>query len=174
MLEELLAEAGLEWAQIDAIGVGTGPGNFTGLRISVATARGLSMSMARPAIGVSAFEQVRGNGSEAVLVSAPRDRFYLQRFEEGVAQGDPVLGTVDELRPFLDTSKSVRGTGAEDVAAELGLDFLPSPDENPAIAIARSAHEILAAGGPFHRPAPLYIRDADAAPPREAGPLIVP
>ncbi|MBU0861463.1 MAG: tRNA (adenosine(37)-N6)-threonylcarbamoyltransferase complex dimerization subunit type 1 TsaB, partial [Alphaproteobacteria bacterium] len=35
MLEEMLAKEGLVWADIDVIGVGTGPGNFTGIRMSV-------------------------------------------------------------------------------------------------------------------------------------------
>lgn len=56
LLEEVLAEAGLSWSDIDAIGVGIGPGNFTGVRISVAAARGLSLSLGIPAVGVPATE----------------------------------------------------------------------------------------------------------------------
>ncbi|WP_444870364.1 tRNA (adenosine(37)-N6)-threonylcarbamoyltransferase complex dimerization subunit type 1 TsaB [Rhodobacter capsulatus] len=56
LLEELLAEAGLGWHDLDALGVGTGPGNFTGVRISVAAARGLALGLGIPAVGVSVFE----------------------------------------------------------------------------------------------------------------------
>ncbi len=38
LIEELLADAGLSWRNLTVLGVGTGPGNFTGVRISVATA----------------------------------------------------------------------------------------------------------------------------------------
>ena len=47
MLEEMLAEAHMRWRDLDAIGVGVGPGNFTGIRISVSAARGLALSMNR-------------------------------------------------------------------------------------------------------------------------------
>ena len=41
-----------------AIGVGVGPGNFTGIRIAVAAARGLALALDIPAIGVTGFEAI--------------------------------------------------------------------------------------------------------------------
>ncbi|MDN5248571.1 tRNA (adenosine(37)-N6)-threonylcarbamoyltransferase complex dimerization subunit type 1 TsaB [Bartonella sp. TP] len=54
-IDELCKKANLSLSELDAVCVNTGPGSFTGIRIGVASARGLQLALQKPAIGVSYF-----------------------------------------------------------------------------------------------------------------------
>ncbi|PBS14390.1 tRNA (adenosine(37)-N6)-threonylcarbamoyltransferase complex dimerization subunit type 1 TsaB, partial [Lysobacteraceae bacterium NML93-0793] len=51
--EQLLAEAGLARAQLDAIAVSRGPGAFTGVRLGIALAQGIALALDRPVVAAS-------------------------------------------------------------------------------------------------------------------------
>src|SRR5215210_5041977 len=53
LVDEVLARAGCPPADLSQIIVGCGPGSFTGLRIGIATARGLALGLRLPCVGVS-------------------------------------------------------------------------------------------------------------------------
>ena len=56
MVENLLANCGVSLADVDAIAVAHGPGSFTGVRIGVATVKGLALGADKPCLGVSTLE----------------------------------------------------------------------------------------------------------------------
>jgi tRNA threonylcarbamoyladenosine biosynthesis protein TsaB len=64
----LLDDAGLRWHDLELIAVGLGPGTFTGLRIGIATARGLAAATGAPLVGL---------GTLRVLAAAAADRRVL-------------------------------------------------------------------------------------------------
>jgi tRNA threonylcarbamoyladenosine biosynthesis protein TsaB len=73
LTDELLAEAGLALEDLDGIAFGRGPGSFTGLRVSVAVAQGLSAAAGVPLLPVSSLLSLaerawREHGCERVLL----------------------------------------------------------------------------------------------------------
>lgn len=143
LLDSVLAAGGCGWQDLAAIGVGIGPGNFTGIRISVATARGLALALGIPAIGVSRFDALALDGPDLpVVVPALRGQVW------------------------------VRAPGAAPVLAEVPPAPALHDGRHPlAVAIARLAearrHQ------PQPRPAPMYLREADAAPSADTPPALL-
>lgn len=164
MLEEVLAEAGLGWGQVQRIGVGTGPGNFTGVRIAVAAARGLALGLGVPAVGVTRLAALAEGLPRplAVVEDARRGEIYALDLPGGVAR----LTTVEscELGPV-----ALVGSAGEAVAAVTGGTVL-----QPAMPLCEAIARIAARAEPGARPAPFYLRGADAAPPSDPPPMILP
>ena len=163
MLEEVLAEAGLGWRDLKAIAVGTGPGNFTGVRIAVAAARGLALGLGIPAVGVTRLEALAFGLPRPVTVieDARRGEVYVQRLDAAAPRLATLADAEAEGGPF--TGSAAGMTGGAVIAARWPL----------AEAIARAGAALLAEGTQ-PRPAPFYLRSADAAPPADPPPLILP
>ena len=186
LCQEVLKEANLTWQDISLIGVGVGPGNFTGIRIAVSAARGVALGLGIPAIGVTGFEQLHQgyhvSGQAIVSLPASREQAYVQTFSatkpiDAPRQIDPTDATqslTDLINPF------VLGYKAAEIGQQIGAPFdedfyLATDPEMIASNIALIANnKFLSKDFQAKRPVPLYVRAADAAPPRDAAPVLLP
>ena len=174
MLEDMLRAENLSWRDLDGIGVGVGPGNFTGIRIAVASARGLALSLGIPAVGVPLLQTYAPKaGTVLALGDARQDRLYAQLYRDGTAQAPIDLTTIDALglsAPQPDWQ--IIGHRAEEVCERLGARGWAARSHVDLTALARIAADALAAGD-VERPAPVYVRPADAAPSSDPVPVML-
>jgi tRNA threonylcarbamoyl adenosine modification protein YeaZ len=84
VVEDLLRRTGTERSRVGAVVVGTGPGAFTGLRVGIATAKGLAHGLPCPIIGLSTAEAlltVVDPRSVLLLPAGPSDRLLVRHDE---------------------------------------------------------------------------------------------
>jgi tRNA threonylcarbamoyl adenosine modification protein YeaZ len=171
MLDDVLAEARVTYQDLDAIGVATGPGNFTGLRIAVSAARGLALSLGIPAVGVTLFDALAldaPTGSLLLTLDAPQDKHYIQT-RNGSSISAIETKALDEI-VGVSADTCVIGQASERIATQLGCTFAPAAFA-PASALVRIAAERFPST--YDRPAPLYMRPPDAAPSADQPPVIL-
>lgn len=91
--EKFITESGAKWSDITAIGVITGPGSFTGIRLGIAYAKGVAMGLNVPVVGISAFDLYLAETPDAfVAIDSGRGDFFV------AANGlEPQTMEIDEL-----------------------------------------------------------------------------
>ena len=93
-LVELLRQCGAHLRDVDLFAVGIGPGAFTGVRIGVATAKGLALAERKPLVGVTSLQVLArgagvGSGYSVPIVDAYKGEVYAAVYQhDGTAQGD--------------------------------------------------------------------------------------
>lgn len=165
MIDAVFGKAGLTPQDIGLIGVTVGPGSFTGIRVGVAAARGLSLALGVRAVGVSTLEvladearQTLGPVPVLAAIDAKRDEIYLQTFDAvGTAIDEPQSLSLADARQM--TSRTAATPFGSGVAALAGMSA--EADQFDIVAVARLAARRPNAPG---KPAPLYLRGPDAKP----------
>lgn len=132
---------GFSFRDLDAIAVTAGPGSFTGVRIGVATVKGLAFEQDIPCIGVSTLEAIAYNFTDkntvvCAVMDARRMQFYnaLFRVQNGVVTRlceDRAI-SLDDLKKELADYENVilAGDGAELCYNHIGMDHVALADEN--------------------------------------------
>ncbi len=181
MIEDVMAEAGCDYGSLGAIAVTCGPGGFTGVRIGLATARGLALARGLPVVGIDNFEAIaagippgeRAGRTIAVLLNAKRAEFFLQLFSAALEPlGAPLCVSPAALERALPSAPLLF---AGDAVAQ-GLGGLADPAGRDLKVCQASTHADagvvarLAADRPLPEagavPSPLYLRPPDVSLPR--------
>jgi tRNA threonylcarbamoyladenosine biosynthesis protein TsaB len=177
MLERAMREVEGGMGSIERVAVAVGPGSFTGIRIGLAMARAIALTLEVPVVGISTLVAFAGPlleeakpGVIAAAIDAKHGQVYFQLFESnGRLIFSPRALTVrDAVRLIGGGPARLSGDAAQMIAEEAqrgGGDFdasqaLAFPD---IVALAR----IGLAADPAAWPArPLYVKAPDAHPPR--------
>ncbi|MGV1048784.1 MAG: tRNA (adenosine(37)-N6)-threonylcarbamoyltransferase complex dimerization subunit type 1 TsaB [Solirubrobacterales bacterium] len=175
-VERAAAAAG-GWEGVDLVAVGLGPGSFTGLRIGIATARGIAAATGLPARGVCTLDALaRGIGAQpgaegerlAVLDGFRGEVFAALYSAEGERLWEPLVCRPEQLAArlaALETPPSVAGSGAVRFRHELAQDGVRIADDSDPVhrVAARHVCAIAAAAGAEDGPLdPIYLRPPDA------------
>lgn len=192
LLEEVerAAAAAGGWGAVDLIAVGLGPGTFTGLRVGIATARGLGVSRDLPVRGVCTLDALaagigaagasavplggmatkRNSGALAVLDGWRGEVFAALYDAAGARIWEPAVFRPEELAEkvaALAESPSVAGSGAVRFRQELARGGVQIPDDSDPVHRVAARHVCAlaaAAAGEEDRGglAPIYLRPPDA------------
>jgi tRNA threonylcarbamoyl adenosine modification protein YeaZ len=156
-VDALLRQAGAHPSDLDRLAVGLGPGSFTGVRIGLAVARGLALSLDLPGSGVSTLAALAAGAPGALpVVDAKRREVF------ALVEGEPRVLDPQEL-PLSGGTVCV-GDGAKryrTLLEEHGA-VVPPDDDEGHLPRARFHAQLAGDPGPVEELEPLYLRVPDA------------
>lgn len=126
LIDSLLMESSHAKTDLTGIAVAIGPGSFTGLRIGLAVAKGLCVTLNLPIIGVSTFEviahRLRSRFPEYFLgAPARRSEYYLCRVRSDIILRDHIVVITEEGLPETIGSAPAGFVGREPIGAWTNL-----------------------------------------------------
>jgi tRNA threonylcarbamoyladenosine biosynthesis protein TsaB len=176
LAREVLAAAGLDWPQVERIGVGVGPGTFTGLRIGVATARALAQASGAELAAVSTLQALAhgaraeaGDRSVLAILDARRGEAFAAAWRGTEALLEARAVAPEDLAGLADPARGpwlAVGDGALAFRQHLESAAVEVPAEGSALhrVSAQAVCELALTASPVDRDAliPDYVRLPDA------------
>jgi tRNA threonylcarbamoyl adenosine modification protein YeaZ len=177
MIENALSYSGLSYNDIDYLGVTNGPGSFTGIRIGLAAAEGISLGAKIKAYSVTNFamahfratKQVQNYDKIIILLNAYRNQLYLQVFDKNGNAGTAELIDNNLVIELLNKERGkvvCAGSGVELIYHQIksltNITILPRFARIKALHICRYIDNKISSGYLLSPIEPLYIRPADA------------
>jgi tRNA threonylcarbamoyladenosine biosynthesis protein TsaB len=156
-VDALLRQGGANARDLDALAVGIGPGSFTGVRIGLATARGLALALELPGAGVSTLAALGAGAPGAIPVVDARRREVF-----ALVDGEPSVLAPADLT--FEPGTVCVGDGARRYREllEAGGAVVPPDDDERHLPRARFHAALAGALGPVDEIEPLYLRLPDA------------
>jgi tRNA threonylcarbamoyladenosine biosynthesis protein TsaB len=177
LIDRLLEEISLATAELDLIVCSTGPGSFTGIRIGLATAKGIAFAVSRPLVGVSTLDALalpysQFGGDVYPVIDARKGRWYTALFRSGARDGEYLDIAPEDLIMRLEASDSslLVGPDAEELRGRLLAGAEPgirervsySPFIDPQALLRLGEERFLREGADPAGCAPIYLRKSEA------------
>lgn len=183
-IDDLTRAVGIGFEGIDAFAVARGPGSFSGIRIGMATVKGMALALGKPVVGISSLEvlawQAFGNGDLVVsVIDARRRDVYVALYRDEGELPRPVEGPLvthrDKFKSFVEgIGKRLVLSGddlVKDLSAVSPLLTMHTVSAPSAAGCGILAWHRLASGqrDEFDSLIPLYLRRSDAEEKKRAG-----
>jgi tRNA threonylcarbamoyladenosine biosynthesis protein TsaB len=159
---------------VDLIAVGIGPGSFTGIRIGIATARGLAMALSKPLAGINTLDALAHGALPSALpimpiIDARKSEIFCSLYAgDGTPPAKPMNIRPENLASLVTSETLFIGNAVplyrDAIAGILGKSYVEGPEHlwyPRASVIGRMALE-QAASGSLQAAQPMYVRASDA------------
>lgn len=160
LINKSMDDANFKLSDMDYIAVSIGPGSFTGVRIGLSAAFGLSLVTEIPIIAITCLEALAFEHNKDlpiyVLMNARGDMLYSQIFKNFKPITEPKLLSIEHARENIEDKMILVGDGCQFINEKI------NPYVIDATMIACAAYKKLIYNLPMNDIAPLYIREANA------------